>query len=55
MATPLRKDQPREELSTADLAQGRTQNRPEPGDPKPVASERVFCRCKQGAADPRPA
>ena len=41
MATPLRKDQPREELSTADLAQGRTQNRPEPGNAKPVASERV--------------
>src|SRR2546430_6093402 len=41
MATPLRKDQPREELSTADLAQGRPQNRPEPGDAKPVASERV--------------
>jgi hypothetical protein len=41
MATPLRKDQPREELSTANLAQGRAQNRPEPGDPKPVASERV--------------
>ena len=41
MATPLRKDQPREELSTADLAQGRAQNRPEPGAPKPVASERV--------------
>src|SRR5437660_11077921 len=41
MATPLRKDQPRDELTTADLAQGRAQNRPEPGDPKPVASERV--------------
>ena len=41
MATPLRKDQPREELSTADLAQGRAQNPPEPGNPKPVASERV--------------
>jgi hypothetical protein len=41
MATPLRKDQPREELSTADLAQGRAQTRPELGDAKPVASERV--------------
>jgi len=45
MATPLRKDrpqeQPTEDLTTADLAQGRTQNRPEPGEPKPMASERV--------------
>ncbi len=41
MATPLRKDQHREELTTADLAQGREQNRPEPGNAKPVASERV--------------
>ena len=42
MATPLRKDQPqeKEELSTADLAQSRTQERPEPAGPKPVASER---------------
>lgn len=45
MATPLRKDRPQEQqtedLTTADLAQGRTQNRPEPGEPKPMASERV--------------
>jgi hypothetical protein len=45
MATPLRKDrtqeQPTEDLTTADLAQGRTQNRPEPGEPKPMASERI--------------
>ncbi|PYV46642.1 MAG: hypothetical protein DMG94_09105 [Acidobacteria bacterium] len=45
MATPLRKDrpqeQPTEDLTTADLAQGRAQNRPEPGEPKPMASERV--------------
>jgi hypothetical protein len=45
MATPLRKDrpqeQPTEDLTTADLAQGRNQNRPEPGEPKPMASERV--------------
>ena len=45
MATPLRKDrpqeQPTEDLTTGDLAQGRTQNRPEPGEPKPMASERV--------------
>jgi len=45
MATPLRKDrtqeQPTEDLTTADLAQGRTQNRPEAGEPKPMASERV--------------
>jgi hypothetical protein len=45
MATPLRKDrpqeQPKEDFTTADLAQGRTQNRPEPGEPKPMASERV--------------
>jgi len=45
MATPLRKDrpqeQPTEDLTTADLAQGRAQNRPEPDEPKPMASERV--------------
>jgi len=45
MATPLRKDrpqeQPTEDLNTADLAQGRAQNHPEPGEPKPMASERV--------------
>jgi len=45
MATPLRKDrpqeQPTEDLTTADLAQGRVQNRPEPDEPKPMASERV--------------
>ena len=45
MATPLRKDrpqeQPTEDLTTADLAQGRTQDRPEPGEPKPMASGRV--------------
>jgi hypothetical protein len=45
MATPLRKDRPQEQqtedLTTADLAQGRTQNRLEPGEPKPMASERV--------------
>ena len=40
MATPLRKDrpqeQPTEDLTTADLAQGRAQNRPEPDEPRPL-------------------
>ena len=44
MATPLRKDRPQEELTTADLAQGarRTEEKPGPGDPRPVASERAI-------------
>jgi len=44
MATPLRKDLPEEEITTADLAQGPRRiedERPEPGEPKPVASERA--------------
>lgn len=43
MATPLRKDRPEEELTTADLAQGprRVEEQPTPGGPKPVASERA--------------
>lgn len=42
MATPLRRDE-EEELTTADLAQGprRVEDRPEPGEPKPMASERA--------------
>src|ERR1041385_8271728 len=41
MATPLKKDRPEQELTTADLAQGprRTDERPEQG--KPVGSERT--------------
>jgi hypothetical protein len=43
MATPLRKDRPEEELTTADLAQGqrnRTEEHPETRVPKPAVSER---------------
>lgn len=39
MATPLRKDRPEDELSTADLAQG-TRPAPKEVGPKPVVSER---------------
>lgn len=43
MATPLRKDRPEEELTTADLAQGpqRVEDKPAAGEMKPVASERA--------------
>lgn len=43
MAMPLRKDLPEEQITTADLAQGprRVEERAEPGEPKPVASERA--------------
>jgi hypothetical protein len=43
MATPLRKDRPEEELTTADLAQGppnRTDENPETRVPKPAVSAR---------------
>lgn len=43
MATPLRKDKPEEELTTADLAQGqpnRTDEHPETRVPKPAVSAR---------------
>src|SRR5438552_5260354 len=43
MATPLRKDRPEEELTTADLAQGhpnRADEHSETGAPKPAVSER---------------
>ena|SRR5438874_13721305 len=41
MATPLRKDISEEQLTTADLAQGRAENRRQPAGPKPVTSERA--------------
>jgi hypothetical protein len=40
MATPLRKEQEKEELTTADLAQGSRPGKAEELGPKPVASER---------------
>jgi hypothetical protein len=43
MATPLRKDRPEEEITTADLAKGprRSEEQPAPAAPKPVVSERA--------------
>ena len=46
MAVPLRKDQPEEELTTADLAQGPrpAERTPDTPGPRPVASERELER-----------
>jgi hypothetical protein len=47
MATPLRKNRPEEELTTADLARGAHPATEQKG-PKPVAGERNFEQVSQG-------